>query len=303
MIYTLTFSPAVDYVVDVDNLKIGAINRTKNEIFMPGGKGINVSIVLSNLGIKSKALGFVGGFSGEFIKDELKKKNIETDFVDVDGITRINMKIRSSEESAINGMGPILNDEDINKLVEKLKILNKEDYLVISGKIPASVSDAQFENILRVASENGARIVVDTEGKMLLTSLKYNPFLIKPNKEELEGLFNVTINSDLDIEVYAKKLLDKGAKNVIVSLGSDGAILVNNETVCKLAAPKGDAKNTVGAGDSLLAGFIYEYITSQDMQKALKFAIAAGSATAFSDGLASKEDINAYINIFNKLII
>ena len=303
MIYTLTFSPAVDYVVDVDNLKIGAINRTKNEIFMPGGKGINVSIVLSNLGIKSKALGFVGGFSGEFIKDELKKKNIETDFVDVDGITRINMKIRSSEESAINGMGPILNDEDINKLVEKLKILNKEDYLVISGKIPASVSDAQFENILRVASENGARIVVDTEGKMLLTSLKYNPFLIKPNKEELEGLFNITINSDLDIEVYAKKLLDKGAKNVIVSLGSDGAILVNNETVCKLAAPKGDAKNTVGAGDSLLAGFIYEYITSQDMQKALKFAIAAGSATAFSDGLASKEDINAYINIFNKLII
>lgn len=293
MIYTLTFSPAVDYIVDVDDLKIGAINRTKNEIFMPGGKGINVSIVLSNLGMKSKALGFVGGFSGEFIKDELKKKNIETDFVDVDGITRINMKIRSSEESAINGMGPILNDEDINKLVEKLKILNKEDYLVISGKIPASVSDAQFENILRVASENGARIVVDTEGKMLLTSLKYNPFLIKPNKEELEGLFNITINSDLDIEVYAKKLLDKGAKNVIVSLGSDGAILVNNETVCKLAAPKGDAKNTVGAGDSLLAGFIYEYITSQDMQKALKFAIAAGSATAFSDGLASKEDINA----------
>lgn len=303
MIYTLTFSPAVDYIVDVDDLKIGAINRTKNEIFMPGGKGINVSIVLSNLGMKSKALGFVGGFSGEFIKDELKKKNIETDFVDVDGITRINMKIRSSEESAINGMGPILNDEDINKLVEKLKILNKEDYLVISGKIPASVSDAQFENILRVASENGARIVVDTEGKMLLTSLKYNPFLIKPNKEELEGLFNITINSDLDIEVYAKKLLDKGAKNVIVSLGSDGAILVNNETVCKLAAPKGDAKNTVGAGDSLLAGFIYAYITSQDMQKALKFAIAAGSATAFSDGLASKEDINAYINIFNKLII
>ncbi len=303
MIYTLTFSPAVDYIVDVDDLKIGAINRTKNEIFMPGGKGINVSIVLSNLGMKSKALGFVGGFSGEFIKDELKKKNIETDFVDVDGITRINMKIRSSEESAINGMGPILNDEDINKLVEKLKILNKEDYLIISGKIPASVSNNEFENILRVASENGARIVVDTEGKMLLTSLKYNPFLIKPNKEELEGLFNVTINSDLDIEVYAKKLLDKGAKNVIVSLGSDGAILVNNETVCKLAAPKGDAKNTVGAGDSLLAGFIYAYITSQDMQKALKFAIAAGSATAFSDGLASKEDINAYINIFNKLII
>ena len=293
MIYTLTFSPAVDYVVDVGDLKIGAINRTKNEIFMPGGKGINVSIVLSNLGMKSKALGFVGGFSGEFIKDELKKKNIETDFVDVDGITRINMKIRSTSESAINGMGPILNDEDINKLVEKLKILNKEDYLIISGKIPASVSNNEFENILRVASENGARIVVDTEGKMLLTSLKYNPFLIKPNKEELEGLFNVTINSDLDIEVYAKKLLDKGAKNVIVSLGSDGAILVNNETICKLAAPKGDAKNTVGAGDSLLAGFIYEYITSQDMQKALKFAIAAGSATAFSDGLASKEDINA----------
>ena len=293
MIYTLTFSPAVDYVVDVDDLKIGAINRTKNEIFMPGGKGINVSIVLSNLGMKSKALGFVGGFSGEFIKDELKKKNIETDFVDVDGITRINMKIRSSEESAINGMGPILNDEDINKLVEKLKILNKEDYLIISGKIPASVNNNEFESILRVASENGARIIVDTEGKMLLTSLKYNPFLIKPNKEELEGLFNVNINSDLDIEVYAKKLLDKGAKNVIVSLGSDGAILVNNETVCKLAAPKGDAKNTVGAGDSLLAGFIYEYITSQDMQKALKFAIAAGSATAFSDGLATKEDINA----------
>ncbi len=293
MIYTLTFSPAVDYVVDVDDLKIGAINRTKNEIFMPGGKGINVSIVLSNLGMKSKALGFVGGFSGEFIKDELKKKNIETDFVDVDGITRINMKIRSTSESAINGMGPILKDGDISKLVEKLKILNKEDYLIISGKIPASVSNAQFENILRVASENGAKIVIDTEGEMLLTSLKYNPFLIKPNKEELEGLFNVTINSDLDIEDYAKKLLDKGAKNVIVSLGSDGAIFVNKDFVYKFSAPKGDAKNTVGAGDSLLAGFIYEYITSQDMQKALKFAIAAGSATAFSDDLASKEDINA----------
>jgi len=298
MIYTLTFSPAVDYVVDVDDLKIGAINRTKNEIFMPGGKGINVSIVLSNLGMKSKALGFVGGFSGEFIKDELKKKNIETDFVDVDGITRINMKIRSSEESAINGMGPILNKEDINKLVDKLKSLNKEDYLIISGKIPASVSNAQFEKILSVASENGAKIVVDTEGEMLLTSLKYNPFIIKPNKEELEGLFNVTINRDLDIEDYAKKLLDRGAKNAIVSLGSDGAIFVNKDSVYKSSALKGDAKNTVGAGDSLLAGFIYEYITSQDMQKALKFAIAAGSATAFLDGLATKEDI---YNCFNNM--
>ena len=298
MIYTLTFSPAVDYVVDVDDLKIGAINRTKNEIFMPGGKGINVSIVLSNLGMKSKALGFVGGFSGEFIKDELKKKNIETDFVDVDGITRINMKIRSSEESAINGMGPILNKEDIYKLVDKLKSLSKEDYLIISGKIPASVSNAQFEKILSVASENGAKIVVDTEGEMLLTSLKYNPFLIKPNKEELEGLFNVTINRDLDIEAYAKKLLDRGAKNAIVSFGSDGAIFVNKDSVYKSSAPKGDAKNTVGAGDSLLAGFIYEYITSQDMQKALKFAIAAGSATAFLDGLATKEDI---YNCFNNM--
>ena len=298
MIYTLTISPAVDYYVDVNNFKIGEINRTENEIYMPGGKGINVSYVLSNLGMQSVALGFVAGFSGAFIKDELNKKNINTDFVDVDGITRINVKIRGSVETAINGMGPTIKDEDVNKLLNKMSNLCDKDYFVVSGKIPSCISHENYIKILSLVKERGAKLIVDTQGKTLLDSLLFNPFIIKPNKEELEDLFNVSIKTKEDVISYSKKLIEDGAQNVIVSLGKDGAILVNKDTIKEVQAIEGVVKNSVGAGDSLLAGFIFEYINSSDLEKALKFSVAAGSASAFLDDLATKEDI---YNCFNNM--
>ena len=297
MIYTVTFSPAVDYVVDLPALEVGAINRTRGEHVLAGGKGINVSIVLSNFGRPSVATGFLGGFTGHFIADELKKRGIESGFVSVDGLTRINVKIRGKEETAINGQGPSITDGQIEELMQQLEALTKDDLLVISGTIPSSLPSNIYEVILERVKGNGCKVIVDATKEILLNTLKYGPLLVKPNREELEEMFHVTIGSDEDLISNAEKLLDLGAQNVIVSLGGDGALLVGKGLKPELLpAPQGKVVNTVGAGDSLVAGFIDEYLTSGDIAKAFRKGIATGSASAFSEGLATREEVEALLN-------
>ncbi|MCR4911931.1 MAG: 1-phosphofructokinase [Bacilli bacterium] len=299
MIYTVTFSPAIDYVVDLDQLVIGAINRSKGEHALPGGKGINVSIVLSNFGTPSIATGFLGGFTGQYIKDELKARNIVSDFVEVDGLTRINVKLRGKEETAINGQGPHITDEQIEELINKLEKMTKDDLLVISGTIPSSLPKNIYQRILERVQHTHARVVIDSNKEILLNTLSYKPVLVKPNKEELEEMFDVVINNDEELVENAKKLLDLGAQNVIVSLGKDGALLVNKEIVELLPAPEGKVVNTVGAGDSLVAGFIDEYMKTGNIAKAFRKGIATGSASAFSEGLATKEEVESLLNKMN----
>ena len=297
MIYTVTFSPAIDYVVDLAKFEIGEINRTQQEQAFPGGKGINVSLVLANLGKSSVATGFLGGFTGAFIKEELAKRHISSGFIEVDGLTRINVKIRAGKETAINGQGPHITDRDIERLMAQLEKLGKDDLLVISGTVPKSLPNNIYEMILERIKDNGVTVIVDATKEILLNTLKYHPLLVKPNKEELEEMFNVTINNDAELIDNASKLLKLGARNVIVSLGGDGALLVGEglEPVLR-SAPQGKVVNTVGAGDSLVAGFIAEYIDSHDIKRAFKQGIATGSASAFSEYLATKEEVQALLN-------
>ena len=293
MIYTVTFSPALDYIVDLDKLEVGAINRTKKEKMLPGGKGINVSIVLSNLGTKSVVLGFTGGFIGKYIEDEMKLHNIDSDFVHLEGNTRINVKIKGMVETAINGQGPKVSDKDIEELINKLTKLTSDDVLVISGAIPNTLPSNTYERILERIKDNHVTLIVDTTKDTLLKTLGYHPLLVKPNKEELEELFNVSIKNDEELVKTAYRLIEMGAKNVIVSLGGDGALLVEGNGNHKIIrSPKGKVINTVGAGDSLVAGFIDEYFRSHDIHKAFKRGIATGSASAFSENLATLDKVN-----------
>lgn len=299
MIYTVTFSPAIDYVMDLDQFNIGDINRSISESFLPGGKGINVSIVLSNLGAKTVATGFLGGFVGEYIKSELNKLNITSDFIDVDGITRINVKIRSNEETAINGQGPHISDEDVEKLINKLQNIKENDFLVISGAIPKTLPSDTYEKILSRLKNKNIKIVVDCTKDTLLKTLSYNPFMIKPNKEELEEVLNCKINDDIELERQVTKLIELGAENVIVSLGKDGAFIKGkNIQALKIKAPNGKVVNTVGAGDSLVAGFLYEYERTGNLIDSLKVGVATGSASAYSENLATKEEV---LNLLSKM--
>ncbi len=297
MIYTVTFSPAIDYVVDLNKFEVGEINRTKKETCYPGGKGINVSMVLANLGRTSVATGFLAGFTGDFIKNELKARHISSGFIFVkDGMTRINVKIRAGKETAINGQGPHITDEEIEELISQLEKLSKDDLLVISGAVPSSLPDNIYEMILERIKDKGCTVVVDATKDILLNTLKYHPLLVKPNQEELEEMFNVKIENDADLKKNAAKLVDLGAQNVIVSLGGDGALLVGKDVeAIKLPAPKGRVVNTVGAGDSLVAGFIDEYLHSHNVVHAFKKGIATGSASAFSETLATKEEVEALL--------
>ena len=296
MIYTVTFSPAIDYVVDLKNLEIGAINRSQGEHALPGGKGINVSIVLANFGTENIATGFLGGFTGKYIEDELNHRGIKSDFVQVDGLTRINVKLRGKEETAINGQGPHITDEQIEELIKKLEKLGKDDLLVISGTIPKTLPNNIYETILERIKDNGVRVIIDSNKDILLNTLKYHPLLVKPNQEELEEMFNVSIKNRAELVQNARKLLDLGAQNVIVSLGGDGALLVNKEHEIKSGCPKGKVVNTVGAGDSLVAGFIDEYMKSGNIVMAFYKGIATGSASACSEGLATKEEVEILLN-------
>ena len=293
MIYTVTLNPSIDYVIKLDNLKNGEVNRTKEEYVYPGGKGINVSLILKELGYKSRALGFVSGFTGLYIKDTLKNKGLEEDFINLEnGFTRINVKVKSNEETEINGHGPNIDDESLNELYEKLDSLKENDILVLAGSIPKTLDSSLYENIMKRLENKNVKIVVDATKDLLMNVLKHKPFLIKPNKDELEEIFKVKIESEEELISYGRKLQEKGARNVLISMAGDGAILINeNNEILKSKAPKGEVKNSVGAGDSMVAGFIAGYIKNNDYKEALKLGIATGSASAFSEDLATKEKI------------
>ncbi|SCI09969.1 Tagatose-6-phosphate kinase [uncultured Clostridium sp.] len=291
MIYTVTFNPALDYVVTVNHFTLGSVNRTVRENIFYGGKGINVSALLANLGYESTALGFVAGFTGEEIERGVKALGFGSDFIKVEnGMSRINLKLKSDEESEINGMGPQITPDDVRKLFEKLGRLTKGDVLVLSGSIPAAIDDTIYERIMERLDGRGIRIVVDAEKDLLLNVLKYHPFLIKPNNHELGQMFGTELSTDEEIVEYAEKLQDMGAVNVLVSMAKDGAILVSEDgQVHKQAVAKGTVKNSVGAGDSMVAGFIAGYLDTGDYRHALKLGTACGGATAFSDGIGTKD--------------
>ena len=295
MIYTVTFNPSLDYVIGAKKLEPGKINRTTRENIYPGGKGNNVSVVLSNLGHKSKALGFVSGFTGEALEKMLDDFGCYTDFIQLDnGFTRINVKINAGEETEINGQGPRISEEAIGKLYEKLDALTKGDVLVLAGSIPNTLPSDIYERILEHLQGRGIHFVVDATKDLLLKVLKYHPFLIKPNNHELGEMFGVTLKTRDEIVIYAKKLQEMGAKNVLVSMAGDGAILLTEDGIIyKAKPPKGKVLNSVGAGDSMVAGFLTGYLNTGEYEKAFRLGVVTGSATAFQYWLATKEDIVA----------
>ncbi|MDR1548811.1 MAG: 1-phosphofructokinase [Hungatella sp.] len=293
MIYTVTFNPALDYVVRVDHFTLGAVNRTEQESIYYGGKGLNVSAVLSTLGYGNTALGFVAGFTGEEIERGVKGLGFQSDFIRVEkGLSRINVKLKSQEETEINGMGPEITGKDVKQLFEKLDRLTAGDVLVLSGSIPKSIDDDIYERIMKSLDGRGVRMVVDATKDLLINVLPYQPFLIKPNNHELGEMFGVTLHGPEEIISYGKRLQEKGARNVLISMAGDGAILITEEgEVFRMGVPKGTVKNSVGAGDSMVAGFIAGYLENGSYKHALRLGSAAGSASAFSEGLAGKEDI------------
>lgn len=299
MVYTVTFNPAVDYVVHTQEMRVGGVNRSESEEIYFGGKGINVSIVLSELGIKSKALGFVAGFTGEAIEKGVAEKGIDTDFVHLDkGFSRINVKIKSDCETELNGQGPLIDERALDELFGKLDEIKDGDTIVLAGSIPNTLPQDIYEKILEYLSGKDIKIVVDATKELLMNVLKYKPFLIKPNHFELGEIFNVRLNTADEIAQYALRLKEMGAKNVLVSMAGDGALLIDENGkrhVCGVC--KGTVKNSVGAGDSMVAGFI---AGSQDgdYEYALKLGTATGGATAFSDGLAQKDDIYRLLEQF-----
>ena len=294
MIYTVTFNPSLDYIVSVDDFKLGLTNRTSSELMLPGGKGINVSIVLKNLGIQSTALGFIAGFTGEEIRRKVEKMGITSEFIQLEnGFSRINIKLKSIDGTEINGTGPSIGSEELERLLKKLDTLKKGDVLILAGSIPASLPDSIYSDIMERLEEKEVMIVVDATKDLLVNVLKYHPFLIKPNNHELGEMFDVVLKTNDEIVEYAKKLQEKGARNVLVSMAGDGAILITEEgEVHVTPCPKGEVKNSVGAGDSMVAGFITGYLRSNgDYNEALKMGTAAGSATAFSEDVATGEKI------------
>lgn len=295
MIYTVTFNPSLDYVIQVDKLVPGEINRTTHEAVYPGGKGNNVSVILSNLGHSSKALGFTAGFTGEALENMLKEFGCDTAFIRLpEGSTRINVKINAGEETEINGQGPVITEEAQQALFEQLDALKKEDILVLAGSIPNTLPSDIYERILEHLQGRGIHFVVDATKDLLLKVLKYHPFLIKPNNHELGEMFGVTLKTRDEIVTYAKKLQEMGAKNVLVSMAGDGAILLTEEGIIYEAKPpKGKVLNSVGAGDSMVAGFLTGYLNTGDYEKAFRLGVVTGSATAFQYWLATKEDIVA----------
>lgn len=294
MIYTVTFNPSLDYVVKITNLKLGQINRTQAEAIFAGGKGINVSIVLARLGIKSVCLGFIAGFTGDEIERKLNSTvGCETDFISLPtGLSRINIKIRSGEESEINGQGPVISRNDLDKLFKKLDKLQDGDILVLAGSIPISLPTNIYKNILKRLQKKDVKVVVDAEKDLILKLLPHNPFLIKPNHRELEEIFDSVIDTEEGIVKHAKLLQKEGAQNVLVSLGNKGAILLTQEGgVFKADAPSGMVVNSVGSGDSMVAGFLAGYLNYGEYKEAFKMGLASGSASAFSEDLATGEEI------------
>ena len=291
MIYTITFNPALDYIVKMNEFNLGHVNRNTREDVYAGGKGIHVSIVLNYLGVDNKALGFIAGFTGDEIERRVKEFGCSTDFVKLkSGMSRINVKMKADVESEINGGGPDISEEALEELYSKLEKLQSGDILVLAGSIPKTLPVDIYERIMDHFGNRGIKFIVDTTGESLLKVLKYKPFLIKPNHHELGDLFGVKLNNKEDVIEYAKKLKNMGAQNVIISMAGDGAVLIDsNGDVTTSNVPKGIVKNSVGAGDSMVAGFIAGYLNSEKVEEGFKLGVATGSASAFSEGLATKD--------------
>jgi 1-phosphofructokinase len=291
MIYTVTLNPSIDYIVEVAEFQTGHLNRIKREAKFPGGKGINVSRVLTRMEVDNKAFGFVGGFTGSFIEDFLATEQVKTDFIEVSGDTRINIKLKTDKETEINGIGPAITSEQYQELLNKISQLESNDMLILAGSIPASVPADFYETVTKTCTEKGVKVVVDTSGPALLNVVMHRPFLIKPNHHELGEIFAADINSVAEAAKYAQKLVEAGAQNVIVSMAGDGAVLCTKDEIVISNVPKGTVVNSVGAGDSLVAGFTGKYAQTNNILTAFKYGIAAGSATAFSTDLCRKQDI------------
>lgn len=300
MIYTVTFNPSLDYIVSVNNFQMGMTNRTDSELLLPGGKGINVSIVLKNLGVENTALGFIAGFTGEEIRREVEEIGVRANFIQVEkGVSRINVKLKSIDGTEINGQGPDISEEKVEELLKKLEALKDGDILVLAGSIPASIPDDIYKNIMKRLAGKGIMIVVDATKDLLLNVLEYHPFLIKPNNYELGEIFKTELKTREDVIPYAKKLQEMGARNVLVSMAGEGAVLIAEDgSEYTASAPKGKLVNGVGAGDSMVAGFLAGWMEKKNYVHAFHMGIAAGSASAFSEYLAKREEIEAvYQNI------
>lgn len=295
MIATVTFNPSLDYIIRVEDFKVGEVNRTNYEKIFAGGKGINVSIVLNNLGHKSTALGFVAGFTGQEIVRRLKDTGIDCKFIEVDnGYSRINVKMKSQKETEINGQGPNIKEEHIKQLFDLLDNLTKDDILIISGSIPNTLPDDMYEQIMSHLEGKGIRIVVDATKDLLTNVLKYHPFLIKPNNHELGEIYGVELNKREEVIPYAKKLQEEGAVNVLVSMAGEGAVLLDeNGEIHSSEAPKGTVVNSVGAGDSMVAGFVAGYLETGNYQEAFEMGVCTGSASAFSEELATRQEMES----------
>jgi 1-phosphofructokinase len=299
MIYTCTFNPSVDYIVHVDKLRIGELNRAVKTLTFPGGKGINVSRVLKRLGIESTALGFIGGFTGAFIIEQLQNENITCDFVKVPGNTRINVKLKSGKETEVNGQGPMIQPEHEAEFMKKIRALTENDIVVLAGSIPSSLSPDVYEKIIDEAKKAKAKVVVDTSGPALKSLLMRKPFLAKPNHKELAELFDTTFHSKDEIMVYGRRLVELGVENVIVSMAGNGAFYFNKEMTLFAEAPKGTVKNSVGAGDSMVAGFLAAYTSGKSLEEAFAYSVASGSATAFSEDLCTKDRVEQLVHEVN----
>ena len=302
MIYTVTFNPSLDYIIRVNDFSTGTINKTTFEKLLPGGKGINVSIVLANLGHESTALGFAAGFTGEEIEARLKQFGCGIDFIKVqEGLSRINVKMKSQEETEINGQGPRINEGELETLFAKIDAIRDEDMLVISGSIPASLPDDMYERIMKRMQGKRTRVIVDAAGSLMMKVLQFHPFLIKPNHHELGDLFGVKLTTPQEVIPYARKLQKLGARNVLVSMAKAGAVLLDEHGQTHMSpAPQGTLVNSVGAGDSMVAGFLSGYLESDgDHAYALRKGIAAGSASAFSEDLATAREVSILLSRMN----
>ena len=293
MIYTVTFNPSLDYIISVDGFALGKTNRTTSEQMLAGGKGINVSTVLTNLGIENVALGFVAGFTGKELECMVKESGIICDFITLkNGCSRINVKMKDFDGTEINGMGPVIGEEAILQLMQQLSRLQEGDTLVLAGSIPSSMSDSVYRDIMSKLKDRGINFVVDATKDLLLNVLEFHPFLIKPNNHELGEIFGIELTTRESVVPYARKLQEMGARNVLVSMGGEGAVLLDEaQKVYMLSAPKGNLVNAVGAGDSMVAGFLAGWTEKKDYAYAFQMAVAAGSASAFSEVLATREEV------------
>lgn len=296
MIYTVTLNPSVDYIVHLDDLHIGQLHIMKNCAKFPGGKGINVSRVLRELGATSTALGFIGGFTGQFIENWLLKEKIRTDFIKIQDDTRINIKLKTNLETEINAAGPNITTEEGQQLLKQIEKLKSDDLLILSGSKPPSLPEDYYLKIVKQISKTNASFVIDTSSKELLDTFEFSPLLVKPNKEELEEIFGTSMRTDADIIKAGKTLIELGAQHAIVSMGGEGAYLFTRQKIYRGYSPKGQVKNTVGAGDSMIAGFIKSFLDTKEVVASFKMGLATGSATAFSDDLATKEKIDQLLD-------